>query len=259
VPFTFNGCGTRYYGERDRDEDGSYVTTLWITFVWVPILPLASYRVIPTNESFNALVYRSEGFRVKDSPLCWPQIGNVYLTVGPILVIAVLLSWANARGWLNGRKSVLHNPRAELQTASELPAAAKEAPLTRKESNEACGAVLKLETSTFAKLDLHTRLSGIVKESAFTQEELEEGGSAGQLEQDAFNAYSLGYRTWKDPNNDMRSKVGKEIQKTILTESLKLTNDERAGFYAYVHKDNRLTMNAFDLGRRDARTSPCPF
>jgi hypothetical protein len=40
MPFTFNGCGTRYYGKQDKADDGSYVTTEWITFVYVPLIPL---------------------------------------------------------------------------------------------------------------------------------------------------------------------------------------------------------------------------
>jgi hypothetical protein len=259
MPSTFNGCGTRYYGERDRLEDGSYITTLWISFVWFPVVPLASYRIIPTGERFNILVYRSESFRVKDVPLCWPQVRNVYLAASPILIIGILLYWANARGWLDASERTPHNARAELMAAAALPAAPEEAPLTQKESRYACGAVLKLGSATFAKMDIHTHLAGMVEATAFTAEELEEGGSAEQLEQDAFSAYSLGYETWEEPNNDTRSKISKDLRKTLITESLKMKSEERPAFYAYASKDNRLTVNAFDLGRRDARTSPCPF
>ncbi|BDA69938.1 hypothetical protein CAL7716_041040 [Calothrix sp. PCC 7716] len=30
MPFTLNGCRTKYYGRRDMAPDGSYVTTEWI-------------------------------------------------------------------------------------------------------------------------------------------------------------------------------------------------------------------------------------
>ena len=43
MPYTFNGFGTKYYGRREAAEDGSYVTTMWITALYVPILPLGSY------------------------------------------------------------------------------------------------------------------------------------------------------------------------------------------------------------------------
>ena len=44
--FTFNGIGTRLYGKRGYDPHSqSYVSTLFFTFVFLPIFPLASYRV----------------------------------------------------------------------------------------------------------------------------------------------------------------------------------------------------------------------
>jgi hypothetical protein len=49
MPYTFNGCGTRFYGSRDKGEDGSYVCTEWITFVYIPLIPIRSLRVLPTN------------------------------------------------------------------------------------------------------------------------------------------------------------------------------------------------------------------
>lgn len=33
---TFNGFGTKLYGERGYGLDGSYLTTLWIVRVWIP-------------------------------------------------------------------------------------------------------------------------------------------------------------------------------------------------------------------------------
>jgi hypothetical protein len=45
VPFSINGCGTRYYGKQDKRQDGSYITTEWITFFFIPLIPLRSLRV----------------------------------------------------------------------------------------------------------------------------------------------------------------------------------------------------------------------
>ncbi len=44
---SMNGIGTRVYGKREFRTDGSFVTTKWITFLWVPLLPLRSMRVKP--------------------------------------------------------------------------------------------------------------------------------------------------------------------------------------------------------------------
>jgi hypothetical protein len=49
-----NGIGTRVYGKRDFRTDGSFITTKWITFLWVPLIPLGSMRVRPSEK--NTLV-----------------------------------------------------------------------------------------------------------------------------------------------------------------------------------------------------------
>jgi hypothetical protein len=48
---SFNGTGTRIYGKRDFLTDGSFVTTKWVTFLWVPLFPLSSMRVRPRSDT----------------------------------------------------------------------------------------------------------------------------------------------------------------------------------------------------------------
>ncbi len=43
--FGINGFGLRVYGERDRRDNGTYVTTRYITAVFIPLLPLDAFRV----------------------------------------------------------------------------------------------------------------------------------------------------------------------------------------------------------------------
>lgn len=48
--YTLNGIGATFYGQRDHDkETNSYVTTHWFTILFVPIIPLAAYRVSSTG------------------------------------------------------------------------------------------------------------------------------------------------------------------------------------------------------------------
>lgn len=47
--FGINGFGLRVYGERDRRPDGSYVTTRYITGLFIPLLPVDAYRVAPAG------------------------------------------------------------------------------------------------------------------------------------------------------------------------------------------------------------------
>ncbi len=42
---TINGFGTKLYGKRSFGADGSFVTTLWVVFFWIPVIPLKSFRV----------------------------------------------------------------------------------------------------------------------------------------------------------------------------------------------------------------------
>jgi hypothetical protein len=74
MPFTFNGCGTSYYGKRYPAEDGSYVTTSWVTGFWVPLLPLGSYRVRPAGKGTNAVVYHSQSYQTVRVPLLSGQL-----------------------------------------------------------------------------------------------------------------------------------------------------------------------------------------
>jgi hypothetical protein len=85
MPFTFNGIGTKYYGQREFLEDGSFVTTKWFVLVYIPIIPLCSFRVVPTGKSSNFLVYRSNQYLVKRVPINWRQVRNVYIVTAAIL------------------------------------------------------------------------------------------------------------------------------------------------------------------------------
>ena len=45
MAFTFNGIGTKFYGQRDFRTDGSYITTEWVVFLYVPLNTFRSLRV----------------------------------------------------------------------------------------------------------------------------------------------------------------------------------------------------------------------
>jgi hypothetical protein len=63
-----------------------------------------------------------------------------------------------------------------------------ELPLDATSSAAACGSVRKLQTPAFIKLNLHERISAIVKKSEFTDVELKNVSSADYIEYDAFIA-----------------------------------------------------------------------
>jgi len=97
MPRSVNGFGTRYYGRREEALDGSYVTTVWITALYIPILPLRSYRVLPVGKSFNVIIHRSQQFKALRVPLCWEQVWHVYMISAPILLIIAGLIWSSAK------------------------------------------------------------------------------------------------------------------------------------------------------------------
>jgi hypothetical protein len=43
--FRIYGCGTTVLGKRDFQPDGTHITTAWVTFLWIPIYPIKSYRI----------------------------------------------------------------------------------------------------------------------------------------------------------------------------------------------------------------------
>src|SRR5579863_5233206 len=42
---TLNGFGTKIYGKREVAPDNSFLTTKWLVFLWIPLIPLKSLRV----------------------------------------------------------------------------------------------------------------------------------------------------------------------------------------------------------------------
>jgi len=46
---SIQGIGTAFIGKRDFDPDGSYVTTEWVVFLYLPLVPLRSLRMEKTD------------------------------------------------------------------------------------------------------------------------------------------------------------------------------------------------------------------
>ncbi len=85
MPYTLNGCGTKYYGKREMLSDGSYITIEWIVIAYMPLIPIGSFRVQPTGESSYYIIGMSSEYLVQRVPLHWKQIRKTYLTMMAIL------------------------------------------------------------------------------------------------------------------------------------------------------------------------------
>jgi hypothetical protein len=121
MPFTFNGIGTSLYGARDFRSDGSYITTEWFVFVYVPVLPLKSQRVVATGKNKNYVVYSSSGYAIQErTKICIPQILAVYSWFAVVILSFWLASkfdlwWVAIPGvltlfapWFLRRRAVRH-------------------------------------------------------------------------------------------------------------------------------------------------------
>ena len=88
MPFSLNGIGTTYYGQRDLLEDGSYITTEWFIFIYIPVVPLASFRVLPIKRRWFV---NPKKYWVWNVPLCKQQVKNTYLALFLVVLAIIIL------------------------------------------------------------------------------------------------------------------------------------------------------------------------
>ena len=259
MPYSLNGCGTRYYGSRDKSPDGSYVTTMWVTFVFVPVIPLRSYRVRPTGKGSNYVVYSNQSYLTRRVPLCWRQIGNVYFVVAPILALAIYF------GWKYGQESGA--PPVELQQSSDAapfdpkvdnPAFDTFHPSMKKQTDGdgPCGKIFSIEDKkNFARLDLLFAMSKIVNEAGFTKDEFEQLDRS-KMEESAFEAYGFAYLAWDKPGANTEADYERIIDNAVNATKAKISSQDEA---VAVQKFRAMMLKAYDLGLYDANRNPCPF
>ncbi len=92
--FTLNGTGTTIYGKRDvSPEDGSYIVTKWFTLLYLPIIPLGSYRTTKVKKNFFAGFPEYQMSRV---PLNVKQVMLTYLAWWGVPVAVLFLALIGA-------------------------------------------------------------------------------------------------------------------------------------------------------------------
>jgi hypothetical protein len=105
VPGSFHGFGTIYYGNREKAEDGSFITTKWAIVAFVPLFPLGSYRVRPLNgKGFSVVGYLNQ-YPVEKVELNLKQVVNTYLLCVGILLLLILVAMHIPAGW---QQQILH-------------------------------------------------------------------------------------------------------------------------------------------------------
>jgi tetratricopeptide (TPR) repeat protein len=85
---TVNGIGATFYGKRDYDPaSNSYVTTHFFTFFFLPVIPLAAYRVVSTGGNS----YRIFGKVPLSRPAIWYRRA-VFAAVGVFILFSMIQS-----------------------------------------------------------------------------------------------------------------------------------------------------------------------
>lgn len=88
-----NGIGATFYGKKDMRDDGSYITTKWFIFLYIPVIPLRSYRVKKISQSKYG---RTEYEILQELPLTATPALKIYvISVLILLPILVYLLFAN--------------------------------------------------------------------------------------------------------------------------------------------------------------------
>lgn len=95
MAYTLNGIGTTFYGRRDFRTDGTYITTEWLVFFYLPLIPIRSLRVSclgPSDHLSHLGLGSSESYEVyeKHFPPNWKQ---VLCTYG---YVVLLIAWIYA-------------------------------------------------------------------------------------------------------------------------------------------------------------------
>jgi hypothetical protein len=97
MPYTLNGIGSGYYGKRDFRSDGSFVTTEWLSFLYVPILPFRSLRVRyngPVESKSLFFMSSAQSYTVFTRTfLNWKQVLYIYGYISLFVTWAIFIVW----------------------------------------------------------------------------------------------------------------------------------------------------------------------
>jgi len=95
MPTSFQGIGTTYYGQRDFASDGSFITTEWVVFAGIPLVPLRSLRVCyqGAKSIVFPIIHSEEKYLVLSKmPVDWIQVASTYGFILFLIAWVVLLT-----------------------------------------------------------------------------------------------------------------------------------------------------------------------
>lgn len=94
---SFSGCGPAFCGATDRHDDGTFITTQWLRFFFIPLVPIQSYRVSYGGRSSSyqgVVITETKQYYIKQHlKLKMSHVSRTYaLTVSFFLVILTLMT-----------------------------------------------------------------------------------------------------------------------------------------------------------------------
>jgi hypothetical protein len=92
---TFNGFGTKIYGKRQFRADGSFLTTKWIVFFWIPLIPLKSLRVKDAGPGRGTVLpgWSRNYFVLSESHPDVRQVINIYMFISSFVIGTSILDF----------------------------------------------------------------------------------------------------------------------------------------------------------------------
>lgn len=96
---SINGIGTTFYGQAGFEPDGSFITTKWVIFAYLPIIPTASMRVRYAGEE-NGFFSSGTSYEViMDYPIDIGQVLRTWAYVISFIALFALLDKGPDAGW----------------------------------------------------------------------------------------------------------------------------------------------------------------
>ena len=124
---------------------------------------------------------------------------------------------------------------------------------------KSCGQSVPPNIEGMKRLRLIPRLSSLVDNRGFTQEEFEKLMSHDELQDQAADFYGFAYVMWKKPfpRDKISEMIDKSFQKGLAGKSF--SSAEKIQLDTFLPKYKNMMVQAFDMGHADANRRPCPY
>jgi len=96
---SINGIGTTFYGQAGFEPDGSFITTKWFIFAYLPIIPMGSLRVRHAGSDSGFFSSGTKYEVIMDYPLDIGQVLRTWAYVISFSLLISLLSKGEESGW----------------------------------------------------------------------------------------------------------------------------------------------------------------